>query len=70
MLAEGCDLVLHCNGEMDEMIPIAEGCPGIAAEAEQRLSRALSALGRPALLPFDRGQAQARLAELLAIPTH
>lgn len=70
VLAEGCDLVLHCNGEMHEMTPIAEGCPGIAAEAERRLNRALSALKKPARLPFDRGQAQARLPELLAIPTH
>ncbi|MCA3645601.1 MAG: beta-N-acetylhexosaminidase [Methylobacterium sp.] len=70
VLAEGCDLVLHCNGEMDEMIPIAEGCPGLTAEAERRLSRALSALKRTARLAIDRGQAQARLAELLAIPKH
>lgn len=68
VLGEGCDLVLHCNGEMEEMAPIAEGCPGIAAEAERRLKRALSMLKRPARLSFDRGQAQARLAELLAIP--
>ncbi|MCZ8271154.1 MAG: beta-N-acetylhexosaminidase [Beijerinckiaceae bacterium] len=70
VLAEGCDLVLHCNGEMDEMAPIAEGCPGLTAEAERRLNRALSALKRTARLAIDRGQAQARLAELLAIPTH
>lgn len=68
VLAEGCDLVLHCNGEMAEMAPIAEGCPDVASEARRRLDRALLALKRPSRLPFDRGQAQARLAELLAIP--
>lgn len=70
VLAEGCDLVLHCNGQMDEMTPIAEGCPDLATEAKRRLDRALASLRRPARLPFDRGQAEARLAELLAIPTH
>lgn len=68
VLAEGCDLVLHCNGELDEMSPIAEGCPTIAADAKRRLERALTALKKPRRLAFDRGQAQARLAELLAIP--
>jgi beta-N-acetylhexosaminidase len=68
VLAEGCDIVLHCNGEMEEMDPIAEGCPSIAAAARRRLDRALHALKKPARLAFDRGQAQARLAELLAIP--
>lgn len=67
VLSEGCDLVLHCNGEMAEMTPIAEGCPDISAPAKKRLDRALATLKKPARLAFDRGQAQARLAELLAI---
>jgi beta-N-acetylhexosaminidase len=68
VLAEGCDIVLHCNGEMEEMTPIAEGCPPITAIARKRLDRALAALKTPARLAFDRGQAEARLTELLAIP--
>ncbi len=66
VLAHGCDLVLHCNAEMAEMEAIAQGCPPISAEASKRLERARSLLDgtRP---PFDRGQAEARLAALLAI---
>lgn len=66
VLAQGCDLVLHCNGEMEEMQPIANGCPGIAAPAARRLERVIAALGK-ARKPFDRGQAEARLAALLAM---
>ncbi|HUN11938.1 MAG TPA: glycoside hydrolase family 3 N-terminal domain-containing protein, partial [Rhabdaerophilum sp.] len=65
VLAEGCDLVLHCNGEIDEMEPIAAGCPAISTEASRRLKVVLSGLKTP-MQPFDRGQAEARLAELLA----
>lgn len=65
-LDRGCDLVLHCNGGMDEMIPIAEGCPPIAREAKRRLDGAIARLRRSPM-PFDRGQAEARLAELLAM---
>lgn len=65
VLAEGCDLVLHCNGEMDEMEPIAAGCPAIGADAARRLQGVLAGLKTPTG-PFDRGQAEARLAELLA----
>lgn len=65
-LAQGCDLVLHCNGEMDEMEPIAEGCPGLADAVRTRISALIAGLagGQTA---FDRGQAEARLAELLAM---
>jgi beta-N-acetylhexosaminidase len=67
VLGQGCDLVLHCNGEMSEMLPVAEGCPEIDAVANQRLQRALARLRQPAHLPFDRGQARARLDALLAM---
>jgi beta-N-acetylhexosaminidase len=66
VLAEGCDLVLHCNGRMDEMAPVAVDCPAIAPAAKARLDAALGLLKR-ASAPFDRGQAEARLAELLAL---
>ena len=29
-LAAGCDLVLHCNGILDEMVDVAENCPEIS----------------------------------------
>lgn len=64
VLAAGCDLVLHCNGEPEEMAPIAQGCPAIDLEVQARLETMAKAL-RPQ--PFDRAGAQARLAELLSI---
>ncbi|CAN1565860.1 BglX Beta-glucosidase-related glycosidases [Rhabdaerophilaceae bacterium] len=67
VLSEGCDVVLHCNGEMTEMLLIAEGCPTISPEAQRRLSNVLSGLNRDQRLSFDRGQAQSRLASLLAL---
>lgn len=71
VLREGCDIALHCNGEMDEMTPIAQGCPAITGEAKQRLDRAISMLKAPiagfAKPDFDRGQAEARLDALLAL---
>lgn len=65
-LAAGCDIVLHCNGQMEEMAPIAEGCPPFVTEARRRLDAVTARLARPRAA-FDRGQAEARLAELLAM---
>lgn len=38
-LAAGCDLVLHCNGAMDEMTAVAEGCRLLDAAAQARAAR-------------------------------
>ena len=35
-LAAGCDLVLHCNGKMDEMRAVAAEAPELAGEAARR----------------------------------
>ena len=32
-LAAGCDLVLHCNGKLDEMRAVAAEAPELAGEA-------------------------------------
>lgn len=39
-LAAGCDVVLHCNGDMDEMTAVAAAVPVLAGEALRRASRA------------------------------
>lgn len=39
-LEAGCDLVLHCNGDMAEMIPVVKGTAPLAASAQHRLERA------------------------------
>jgi beta-N-acetylhexosaminidase len=38
-LAAGCDIVLHCNGQMEEMTRIAAAAGTISAEAERRFRR-------------------------------
>ena len=39
-LEAGCDLVLHCNGDMAEMAQVAQGLRPLDDAAEQRLARA------------------------------
>lgn len=62
-LAAGCDIVLHCNGKMDEMETVAAEVPPLTGEALSRSDAALARLGTPA--PFDEAATAARLAELL-----
>ncbi len=42
-LAAGCDVVLHCNGEMSEMAAVAAAVPELAGVAARRAERALAA---------------------------
>jgi beta-N-acetylhexosaminidase len=42
-IAAGCDLALHCNGDLSEMREVAEASPALAGRAAER---AISALGR------------------------
>lgn len=64
-LAAGCDLVLHCNGKLDEMTAAAAGCGPISAATEGRLARSIGALSAP--VDFDKGEAFAELARLTAV---
>ena len=59
----GCDLVLHCNGDLGEMNEIAEGTPEIAGDAERRTESALAARRPPE--PMDRAALEARFDFLL-----
>ena len=59
----GCDLVLHCNGDMDEMREVASEVKELKGQSQRRSRQALSHLSVPG--PFDRGAAEARLALLL-----
>jgi len=64
-LDAGCDVVLHCNGDMAEMVPIAEAVgETLTPDANRRAASALNALLPPE--PFDRDEGRARLDELLA----
>ncbi|MEM7471436.1 MAG: beta-N-acetylhexosaminidase [Pseudomonadota bacterium] len=41
-LNAGCDLVLHCNGQMDDMVAIAQTCGPMTAQAQARAKAALA----------------------------
>jgi beta-N-acetylhexosaminidase len=47
-LAAGCDIVLHCNGEMAEMAPVAEAAHIMTEDALARFARAEAARGAEA----------------------
>jgi beta-N-acetylhexosaminidase len=41
-LAAGCDVVLHCNGDIGEMTEVAANVPELAGEAARRANAALA----------------------------
>jgi len=45
-IAAGCDVVLHCNGELDEMQAVASAVPVLAGEAAARADAALMRRGQ------------------------
>lgn len=63
-LAAGCDLVLHCNGEMAEMLAVAAEAPLLSGESARRAAAALAAK-RPAA-PIDLAAARVKFATLMA----
>jgi beta-N-acetylhexosaminidase len=46
-LTAGCDIVLHCNGQMSEMRAVAGAVPRLTGMAERRAAAALAARPRP-----------------------
>jgi beta-N-acetylhexosaminidase len=63
-LAAGCDLVLHCNGDMTEMSGIAASIGAISTAARRRIEAAEAR--RPAPGGFDRFAAERRFDALMA----
>ncbi|MBV9532729.1 MAG: glycoside hydrolase family 3 protein, partial [Bradyrhizobium sp.] len=63
IIAAGCDMVLHCNGKLEEMRAVGRETPELTGTAAERAARALSA--RKAPLPLDRGAARTELDELI-----
>jgi beta-N-acetylhexosaminidase len=61
-LAAGCDVVLHCNGDMAEMTVVAAAVPSLTGAAAGRVARAEAARGAPD--PADIAAAVARYQEL------
>ena len=56
--AAGCDLVLHCNGDMAEMRAAAEGAGRLDGEAARRAAAALARRSTPE--PFEVAEGRAR----------
>jgi beta-N-acetylhexosaminidase len=63
IFSAGCDIVLHCNGKLDEMREVAGETPELSGEALQRAGRALAS--RKAPQAFDRLAARAELEALI-----
>jgi beta-N-acetylhexosaminidase len=63
IFAAGCDMVLHCNGKLDEMREVAAETPELSDKALERAKRALAT--RTAPQAFDRLKARAELDALI-----
>jgi beta-N-acetylhexosaminidase len=63
-IAAGCDIVLHCNGKLDEMREVADASPRLAGLAAQRAEAALAARGNPG--EFDPVAGRKLFDEMLA----
>jgi beta-N-acetylhexosaminidase len=59
----GCDMVLHCNGNLDEMRDVARETPELSGKALERAKRALASRRAPQAL--DRRKARAELDALI-----
>ena len=62
-IAAGCDVVLHCNGKLDEMRAVASAVPVLAGEAAARADAALKRRGL--VLEHDLAALRAEWAALM-----
>src|ERR1044072_412916 len=63
-LAAGCDVVLHCNGPLDERRAVAGAVPPLSGDAARRADAALNARRKPA--PIDVSAAREEFAGMMA----
>jgi beta-N-acetylhexosaminidase len=63
-LAAGCDVVLHCNGDMAEMKAVVAGTGALKGRAARRAEAALARIPRQPE-PFDAAEAWARFEAAL-----
>jgi len=64
-LDAGCDVVLHCNGDMREMRAVAAAARAMNGDGVRRLRRARALIEAPRA-PLDPVAGEARLAQLLS----
>lgn len=63
VIAAGCDLALHCNGDFEEMTDVAAYTPELHGNALRRVNHALSLLHSPTA--FDHAHAEIYIRDLL-----
>ncbi|HKH00450.1 MAG TPA: beta-N-acetylhexosaminidase [Bradyrhizobium sp.] len=63
IFASGCDMVLHCNGKLEEMREVARQTPELSGKPLERAARALAS--RTAPQAFDRLKARIELDVLI-----
>jgi beta-N-acetylhexosaminidase len=63
IFSAGCDMVLHCNGNLEEMREVAAETPELSGIALARAERALASRGPPQ--PLDRAAARADLNAMM-----
>ena len=66
VIAAGCDVALHCSGEMEEMLAVAASVPPMSQEGEARLARAMAGAMNEQDGP-DYAEAAAKRDALLAL---
>jgi beta-N-acetylhexosaminidase len=64
IVAAGCDIVLHCNGKLDEMRAVAAETPMLEGKALERAKAVLASRRQPDA--FDRVKGRADLDALIA----
>ncbi len=62
-IAAGCDVVLHCNGDLPEMRAVAAEAPALAGEALRRAAAALTM--KKAAAPIDLAPGRAEFLRLM-----
>jgi beta-N-acetylhexosaminidase len=64
LIAAGCDIALHCNGNMEEMRLVASGCGPLSSAAALRYERGRQRVNREP--DFDTEELAEELAGLMA----
>lgn len=55
-LKAGCDIVLHCNGQIEDMIEIMKEIPGLTSESQSRATKAENLRCEPDDFDFNAGR--------------
>ena len=63
-VAAGCDIALHCNGKMEEMVQVAADAPPLSKAGLERYTRGRRQVGKGQLAKLD--QVEKELTALLA----